>query len=56
VFENRVKRKIFGPVKKGFSGRWRNCLMNSLIIYTPHPILKKGKVHPITGHQGPRGE
>ena len=39
VFENRVLRRIFGPKRVGVTGEWRNYIMRSLMICTPHPIL-----------------
>ena len=39
VFENRVLRRIFGPKRDGVTGEWKNYIMRSLMICTPHPIL-----------------
>jgi hypothetical protein len=39
VFENRVLRKIFGPKRDEVQGNGKNYTINSLMIYTPHPIL-----------------
>jgi hypothetical protein len=38
VFENRVLRKIFGPMSDEVTGGEENYTMRSLIIYTPHKI------------------
>jgi hypothetical protein len=39
VFENRALRKIFGPKRDEVTGEWRNFIMRSFMICTPHPIL-----------------
>jgi hypothetical protein len=39
VFENRVLRRIFGPRWDEVTGEWRNYIMMSLLICTPHQIL-----------------
>ena len=39
VFENRVLRRIFGPKMDEAIGDYRNYIMKSLTICTPHSIL-----------------
>jgi hypothetical protein len=39
VFENRVLRRIFGPKRDELSGNGEKCIMRSLMICTPYPIL-----------------
>jgi hypothetical protein len=39
MFENRVLRGIFGPKSDEVTGEWKNLIMRSFIICTPHPIL-----------------
>jgi hypothetical protein len=39
VFENRVLRRIFGTRRDELTGKWRNYIMRSLMIFTPHEIL-----------------
>ena len=39
VFENRVLRRIFEPKRDGVKESGENCIMRSLMICTPHPIL-----------------
>jgi hypothetical protein len=38
-FENRVLRRIFGPNREEVKESGENCIMRSLIICTPHPLL-----------------
>jgi hypothetical protein len=37
LFENRVLRRIFGPMKDTVTGQWRKLL--NLVICTPHPVI-----------------
>jgi len=39
VFENRVLRRIFGLKRDEVTGEWRNFIMRSLMICTPHPVF-----------------
>jgi hypothetical protein len=39
VFENRVLRRIFGPKRNEVMGKWRNYIMRSFMICTPHQKL-----------------
>jgi hypothetical protein len=39
VFENRVLRRIFKPKSSEETGEWKNYIMRSLIVCTPHLIL-----------------
>jgi len=39
VFENGVLRRIFGPRAMRLQKSGGNCIMRSLMIHTPHPIL-----------------
>jgi hypothetical protein len=39
VFENRVLRRIFGPRREEETREWKNYIMRSLMVCTPHPIL-----------------
>jgi hypothetical protein len=39
VLENRVLRRIFGPKKDEVSGSGENCIMRTLMICTPYPIV-----------------
>jgi hypothetical protein len=39
VFENRVLRRVFGPKRDEVTENGENCIMRSLIICTPYPIL-----------------
>jgi len=39
VSENRVLRIIFGPKRDDVTREWRNYVMRSLMICTPHSIL-----------------
>ena len=41
IFENRVLRRIFWPKRDEVTGGGggENCIMRSLMICTPHPIL-----------------
>jgi len=39
VFENRVLRRIFGSKREEIKREWRNYIIRSLMICTPHPIL-----------------
>jgi hypothetical protein len=39
VFENRVLRRRFGPMKDEVMGEWRKLHMGSFIICTHHQIL-----------------
>jgi len=39
VFENRVLRRVFGPKRDEVTGNGENCIMRSLGIFTPYPIL-----------------
>jgi hypothetical protein len=41
VFENMVLRRIFGPKRDEVTGEWKNYIVRSLLICTPHPILFK---------------
>jgi hypothetical protein len=34
VFENRVLRRIFGPMRDEVTGGWRNCIRRSFMICT----------------------
>jgi len=38
VFENRVLRRIFEPKRDEVTGEWKNFIMSSLMICTPHPL------------------
>jgi hypothetical protein len=48
VLENRVLRKMFGPKRCEVTGQWRNYIMKSFIICTPHQMLcgyiKSGRI------------
>ena len=44
LFENRVLRRIFGPKRDDVTGEWRNYIMRSLMISTPHTILFGDKI------------
>jgi hypothetical protein len=39
MFKNRVLKRIFGPRGDKVTREWRNYIMRSLVIYTPHPVL-----------------
>ena len=39
VFENRVLKEIFGPERNELRVEWKNSVMRSLMIRTPHQIL-----------------
>jgi len=39
VFESRVLKRIFEPERDEVAGEWRNYILNSLMICTPHPLL-----------------
>jgi len=39
VFENRVLRRIFGPMRDEVTGSGENYIMRSLGICTAHPLL-----------------
>jgi len=39
VIENRVLRGIFVPKRDEVAGEWKNYIMRSLMICTPHPIM-----------------
>jgi hypothetical protein len=39
VYENRVLRRIFGPKRDEVTGEWKNYIMRSLMVCTPHLIL-----------------
>jgi len=39
VFENMVLRRIFGSKRDEVTAEWRNYIMRSLMICTPHPIF-----------------
>jgi len=39
VFENRVLKRIFGPKRDEVTAEWRDYVMRSLMIRTPHPLL-----------------
>jgi hypothetical protein len=39
VFENRMLRRIFGPMRDDVTGSGENYIMRSLKICTPHQIL-----------------
>jgi hypothetical protein len=39
VFENRVLRGIFVPKRDEVTGEWKNFIIKSFMICTPHPIL-----------------
>jgi len=39
VFENRAKKRIFGPKRDEVTGSGENSIMRSLIIHTLHPII-----------------
>jgi hypothetical protein len=38
-FESRVLRRIFGPKRDEAKREWKNYIMRSLMICTPHPIF-----------------
>jgi hypothetical protein len=38
MFDNRVLKKILGPKRKDVKGTWKNCVVRSFIICTPHQI------------------
>ena len=40
VFENTVLRTIFGPKTDDVTGNGENYIMRSLMICTPHPIVR----------------
>jgi hypothetical protein len=42
VFENRVLRRIFGPMRDEVTGEWRSCTMRNFIICT-HPQISLGR-------------
>jgi hypothetical protein len=39
VFENTVLRRITGPKGDEVTTEWKNYIMWSLMICTPHPVL-----------------
>jgi hypothetical protein len=39
MFENRMLRRTFGPKVDEVTGDWKNYIMRSLMVCTPHPIL-----------------
>jgi hypothetical protein len=39
VFENRVLRRVFGPKRDEVTKSGENCIIRSLMICTPLPIL-----------------
>jgi hypothetical protein len=39
VFDNMALRRIFGPKRDEVTGEWRNYIIRSLTICTPHQIL-----------------
>jgi hypothetical protein len=39
LLENRVLRRIFGPKGEEVREEWKNHIIRSLMICTPHPIL-----------------
>jgi hypothetical protein len=39
MLENKLLRRIFGPKRDEVTGEWRNYVMRSLMICTPHPKL-----------------
>jgi hypothetical protein len=39
VFENRVLRRISGPMRDEVTGEWRKLFNESFMFYTPHQIL-----------------
>jgi len=39
LFENMMLRRILGPRMDEVTGEWRNYIMRSLMICTPHQIL-----------------
>jgi hypothetical protein len=40
VFENRALRRIFGPKRDEVTGSGENFIMRSLMICTPHPLVR----------------
>ena len=44
LFENRVLRRVFGPKRDEVTGNRENYVMRSLVICTPYPILRGGKI------------
>jgi hypothetical protein len=39
VFENRVLRRIFGPIRDQVTREWKEYIMRSLKVCTHHPML-----------------
>jgi hypothetical protein len=39
VLENRMMMRMSGPQKDEVTQGWRNCIMNRLIVSTPHKKL-----------------
>jgi len=39
VFDNRVLRRLFGPMRDEVTGEWRKLHNRSLMICTPHQLL-----------------
>jgi len=39
MFEYRVLRRVFGSKRDEVKGNGENCIMRSLGIFTPYPIL-----------------
>jgi len=39
MFENRMLRRTFGPKVDEVTGDWKNYIMRSLMVCTPHPVL-----------------
>ena len=39
VFGNRVLGRIFGPKREEATGSGENCIVTSIMISSPHPIL-----------------
>jgi hypothetical protein len=39
VFENRVLRRVFGPMRDEVTGNGENYIMRSLMVCIPYPIL-----------------
>jgi hypothetical protein len=39
MFENRVLRRIFWPKRDEVRGEWKNYVMRSFMICTPHQIF-----------------
>jgi hypothetical protein len=39
AFENRMLRRILGPKRNEVTGAWKNLIMRSFMICTPHPLF-----------------